>query len=269
MTLIDAWRRQLRTPSSHHSSSNLHCTATAVAWVTPEHPGAHLVHGANATAAQITEINRLFNENLERFHICKATGTALKKQLLEAVPATFTLTLKNDLFGYANVTVLEILYHLDTQYGKVDQEDLKEDFERMGAAWSPTQPIEDLFNQIKAAQLYAAAYDPITNKTAIRAATTNLANSEVFTEALREWKTKMKPITPWQDLNFTSRRPTRNVANSSPHPKLDMQTEPSRRKNLTTMAIQSRCGIVTGPQYDSHRHELHQTSHRTPKGSNR
>ncbi|CAB9519302.1 hypothetical protein SEMRO_1007_G230400.1 [Seminavis robusta] len=174
----------------------------ATAWVEPVHPGPNPVHGATATAAQITETNRLFAQNMEQFIICKAVGTALKKQLLEAIPDTFTNTLKNDLFGYANVSVLALLEHLDTTYGKVDRVDLKDNIDRMNAKWSPTQPIEDLFTQIEAAKQFAKDHDPITEMTTIIAATTNLTNSGVFTQAIREWDNKEDTDHTWKKLEL-------------------------------------------------------------------
>ncbi|CAB9531543.1 unknown protein [Seminavis robusta] len=58
---------------------------------------------------------------------------------------------------------------------------------RMTATWSPDQPLEDLFNQVKDAQKYAENHDPISDKQAIRAASDNLMDSGVFTDALRDW----------------------------------------------------------------------------------
>ncbi|CAB9524327.1 hypothetical protein SEMRO_1524_G279590.1 [Seminavis robusta] len=182
------------------SSTRFNALPDAAAFVIPVHPVVQPAHAGNATAAQIAETNRLYKESIERFLIYKATGTALKKQLLQAIPDTFTNTLKNDLFGYTNVTVLQILDHLDTAYGSVDQADLKDNIKRMEAEWSPNQPIEELFNQIKAAQQFAADHDPITEKTALRAATTNFENSGTFTEALREWNNKAEADQTWTNL---------------------------------------------------------------------
>ncbi|CAB9531142.1 hypothetical protein SEMRO_3275_G346130.1 [Seminavis robusta] len=92
-----------------------------IPWENPEHPGPAPDHG---------------------------------KQLLEAVPDTFTKALKNELYGYAQVTVSALLEHLDTKYGKVDADDLVDNIKRMDANWSPDQPIEDLFNQVKDAQKF-------------------------------------------------------------------------------------------------------------------
>ncbi|CAB9516291.1 expressed unknown protein [Seminavis robusta] len=161
-----------------------------IPWVNPLHPGEAPVHGVAPTGPQITETNRVYAANETKFLIYRATETALKKQLIEAVPDTFIKTLKHDMYGYAQVTVLSMLNHLDRTYGTVGPQDLSDNMKRMTAEWSPTQPIEDLYNQVKDAQKFAADHDPITDKHAVRAAIDNLENSGVFTNALREWRQK-------------------------------------------------------------------------------
>ena len=159
-----------------------------VAWLAPIHPGANPVHPAGATAPQITEVNRAYLSNLEKFEVYNSTKTALKKQLLDAIPACYTESLKHPLLGYANVEPLAILQLLDTTHGTIDEDDLKANLDRMEATWSPTQPIEDLWNQILKAQQYAAGHDNITEKAAIRAAITNLEQSGVFTDGMKDWR---------------------------------------------------------------------------------
>ncbi|CAB9509594.1 unknown protein [Seminavis robusta] len=85
-------------------------------------------------------------------------------------------------------TALAILTHLDTTYGKVNADDLEDNMKRMHAQWSPTQPIEDLYNQLKDAQKFAADHDTISDKMAVRAAIKNLTNSGVFTDAIKDWR---------------------------------------------------------------------------------
>ncbi|CAB9527496.1 hypothetical protein SEMRO_2007_G310630.1 [Seminavis robusta] len=146
------------------------------AWANPAHPGQAPVHGAAPTPAKIAETNRLM----------RGTETALKKQLLETVSDTFTKTLKHKMYGYAQVTAREILAHLDAAYGTVDADDIKDNEKRMNATWNPSQPIKDLYNQVKDAQRFAADHNNISEKRAVSAIIENLTQSGVFTAALRD-----------------------------------------------------------------------------------
>ena len=171
-----------------------------VPWVRPVHPGATPNHAGANTAAQITEANRACKANLEEFQLFVSTEAALKKPLLAAVPDTHTCLLKDDMLGCANTTTLALLTHLDATHGTITPDDLSANLEEMEALWSPTQPIEDLWNQIKRCQRCAAAHDPISNLMAIRSATTNLTNSGVFTDALKDWRKKTAADQTWANL---------------------------------------------------------------------
>ncbi|CAB9530275.1 hypothetical protein SEMRO_2814_G337720.1 [Seminavis robusta] len=105
----------------------------AIAWVNPAHPGAAPVHVGQPTGAQIAETNRLYAADETKFLIYKATETALQKQLLEAIPDTYTKELKHEMYGYAQVTTLALLTHLDANYGTVEPDDLRANLKRMTA----------------------------------------------------------------------------------------------------------------------------------------
>jgi hypothetical protein len=81
----------------------------------PDHPGPQPVHGPNATSAQITASNRQYDHDLREFETYNAINEALRKQLLEAVAAPYYNVLEDDTFGYADVTIVAILLHFNTE----------------------------------------------------------------------------------------------------------------------------------------------------------
>lgn len=92
----------------HHGYLALVIPATrynAIPTTQPVHPGAAPNHAPGSTAAQIAETNRQYKANLEEFQLFIMTETALKKCLIATVPDTFIEILKDEDFGYANVTV--------------------------------------------------------------------------------------------------------------------------------------------------------------------
>jgi hypothetical protein len=189
----------------------------AAAWINPANPGPLPAPVVGATAAQIAEASRVYKVILEEFKIYATMENNLKRLIIAAVPDTFIKTLKDDDFGYANVTTLDILNHLDTTYGTVSADDLEDNVNRMNAEWSPTQPIEDLWNQIEQCQRYAQPHDPITERAATRAAVQNLTNSGVFSDALKDWRKRTTAQQTWANL------------------KLDFTTaDKERRRQLTT-----------------------------------
>jgi hypothetical protein len=79
-----------------------------VPFVPPLHPGNAPVHIAGATGPQITETNRQFSADLKEFTLYNTTEAALKKLVLQAVPSTFTQTLRDEEIGYASTTTLQL-----------------------------------------------------------------------------------------------------------------------------------------------------------------
>jgi hypothetical protein len=154
----------------------------------PTHPGPAPVHAAAATAAAITETNRQYSANLKEFQVFTSTEASLSKQLIAAVPSTYIDELSHEELGFANVSTLALLTHLDTTYGTITADDLTANLKALDRAWSTEQPIEDLWLQLRACRLFAATRDPITEATAVRSAIANLENTGEFIDALKDWR---------------------------------------------------------------------------------
>lgn len=159
-----------------------------VPFVAPVHPGQNPVHLAGATSAQITETNRRHAADLVEFNTYRKTDASLKKQLLAAVPGTYINRLKHQQLGFANITTLAILEHLQTTYGTLTIDELTANVQKMNKPWSPNEAIETLFEQIRECQVFAAATDPISDRMALRAALDNVEKSGVFGDAVRDFR---------------------------------------------------------------------------------
>ena len=192
-------------------------TAAGVAFNAPVHPGDAPVHAAGATSAQITETNRQYKAQLKEFETYTAVETALKAQLVEAVPDTFINALSDKYVQYGATTVQALLQHLFDTYGTVTPDDLLKNEQEMEQPWSPEQPLEDLFKQIRLCREFAQDHDEISDNKAVRSALNNLEQSGVFTEDIRTWRQKSLADRTW--TNFI------------PH---FMEANKERKRQLTT-----------------------------------
>lgn len=163
-------------------------TDTGADFVAPTNPGTKPVHPAAATSAQITEGNRQYTADVTEFRLYATTEARLKRLLLEAVPDTFTAKKAHAKFGYAKVTTLALITHLVDTYGTITPDDLALNLTTMNKVWTSNQPIEDLFSQLRIAQIFAEDEEPIPDSFAIRSALTNLANTGLYTDAIRDWR---------------------------------------------------------------------------------
>jgi hypothetical protein len=69
--------------------------------------------------------------------------------LIAAVSGIFIAAKKNPVTGFSNVTCLELLTHLHDDYGKITEQDLKDNVTTMRAQWNPPTAIESMFVQIE------------------------------------------------------------------------------------------------------------------------
>ena len=70
--------------------------------------------------------------------------------------------------GYADISCVTILTHLQTTYGIVTAEELEASRSTLSDPWNLKWPQEDLWTRINTAQTFAAAnHDPITDSVAI------------------------------------------------------------------------------------------------------
>ena len=84
------------------------------------------------------------------------TRIVLQSFIINCVEDQDINALKDPVTNYVLVTPLELMTHLWTTYGTIDQGDLSANEERMKAPWSPPTPIETLFKQMSDGKKYAA-----------------------------------------------------------------------------------------------------------------
>ena len=84
------------------------------------------------------------------------TRIVLQSFIINCVEDQDINALKDPVTNYVLVTPLELMTHLWTTYGTIDQGDLSANKERTKAPWLPPTPIETLFKQMSNGKKYAA-----------------------------------------------------------------------------------------------------------------
>jgi hypothetical protein len=106
-------------------------------FVPPDHPGEQPIHAANATSALITATNRTYDAALAEFWQYEEIREAIRQQILQAVEAIYHDVLADEDFGYADVTVPQILAHLKTTYATLTDDDLETNRNKLSTPWNP------------------------------------------------------------------------------------------------------------------------------------
>jgi len=89
---------------------------TTITFTLPNHPGANPNHPSSATSAQIQESIWAFNSVLSELSLATTIHEELKKQLILAVDRLYLAILKDAIFGFATITVVDMINHLPTAH---------------------------------------------------------------------------------------------------------------------------------------------------------
>jgi len=163
----------------------------AIAYIAPAHPGVQADVPINATAVQITQLNRQHDKALDRHMLHANVSNALKQQLLEAVDDMFVSILRHQRLRYSQVAPQQLLQHLINTYNIVTEETLEDNRNRLSAEWNPDEGMEVLYTRITNVQQFAAeAGDThrISDSTAMHLILTALARTGMFTDACADWR---------------------------------------------------------------------------------
>ena len=97
------------------------------------------------------------------------TQVTLKSQLLAAVDDAFVNEVSDRLWGYGQVTVLELLTHLRETYGLITSNQLDENAATLDREWNPDDPLERLWQRVRECRSFAlAGKDEFTEAAAVR-----------------------------------------------------------------------------------------------------
>jgi hypothetical protein len=94
------------------------------------------VHVVGATAAQITEGNRIHAAARAEFNLYHDTDNALRALLIAAVPYKYIEAIVHHTLSIAQTTTVQLLTHLWSTYSKIHIADILDNLKHMQASWN-------------------------------------------------------------------------------------------------------------------------------------
>ena len=177
-------------------SDDEYLARTGVPFIVPVHPGPAPVAAAGATAAQIAEAIRAYNQTLADVTLYNRLNAALTAQILTAVNATFLSVLEDPDFGFGDVSPRTMLNHLKSEYGTMTPEELERNRTALSEPWNLDDPIEDLWSKIANIQRVAAFGNvPIPDITVITLTLSMFETTGLL--ATTTEKFRLRPIVDW------------------------------------------------------------------------
>ena len=170
----------------------------AFAFAAPARPPAQPVFtGANTNVALSTAKADWYRQTND-WNAYNGTKTALKKQILAAIPTEFVSSLKDDTTGFAAVTPLQIIEHVTQFYGTVTRADLDANLTKLESPWEPTESMEGLWTRCTSCVNVAnAGGEPIQDAHKIRIMLKVLTATGLFSLDIRDWNKRLAPERTW------------------------------------------------------------------------
>ena len=175
------------------------------AFIPPINPGVAPAAGLAAAArtAQLAE----HRAQVDEFNLYTFVDSALRQQLIQAVPSIYIKALENPTLGYSNTATLTLMTHLWDTYGVITADELQSNAIAMTApTWKETTPIESLFARIQAhADFATAGGAPIPDAQLAQAAYTNVEHTGSYAIYCDQWRAKPSAARTWANfkIHFT------------------------------------------------------------------
>ena len=131
----------------------------------------------------------------------KAATTALRNLIIQHIDDEYIASLDHSITGFTLVSPLTLITYIRTNYGMVDETDLKNNDTALSQPWDHTTPIQQLYNRMEECQLYAEAGDePISDKRLMRHTLQAIRDTGLYNTACDEWNDTAPTEKTW--INF-------------------------------------------------------------------
>jgi hypothetical protein len=182
-------------------SDAVYATIHATPFDLPDNPGPTPVIPGGASAAVVGELVRQHTENLREWREFTNVRQALKKQLMDAIEPIYLRALKNQHVGFNNVTLLQMLTHLFTNYGRLEPQDLVHNANKLNTPWDPNTPFELLIEQIDECIDFAdAGNQAFPANQIVNTAYTLVFNTGMFFDDCKDWLRKAVADRTWDNF---------------------------------------------------------------------
>jgi hypothetical protein len=124
---------------------------------------------------------------IRTFATSKRIKPSPNPSLLEAIPPTYYDALADDIFGYANVTIVQLLERITTEYGTLTRTDLELNRNvLLKEAWNPDDNFANLWTRIKTIrQIGLDKGDAISDNNTMELTLVALRQAGVYSHAIQ------------------------------------------------------------------------------------
>jgi hypothetical protein len=164
----------------------------------PVHPGPAADLTGLTTTVQRTAAERAYDADLAEFTKWNTIHQAAKHLLVTCVGKLYLGDLQNQLIGYNNSSLYQLLDYLRITYAMLTPLELSTNRDAITNPWNPDDGIETLRKRVNDGAVFAdGSPSPITDFDKTRLGIKLLTDTGVFTEWIEKWEEKPVPEHTW------------------------------------------------------------------------
>jgi FtsZ-binding cell division protein ZapB len=163
-------------------------TLTNEVWIEPQHPGPRPVLERDTKRNVVSNVINKWEDEMDTWSLVQYIRKALTKQIINAIDDEYIEDLKDPNTGYANVTPIEMIEHLYSEYGQLTNQDIIENRNRLKQDFDTSKSMVAHFQNIREIRLVAEkAKQPIADADTITETYLVLDRCGLFPKAIDEW----------------------------------------------------------------------------------
>ena len=163
----------------------------------PSHPGHHPTTLSSAAGTREKQLLK-HKADLITYEMCQGVINGIKDLIAGAVNNEWLEEIDDDTLGFQNVTILEMLEHLEDRGGDIDYIDIQEMRKERDASWNSNEHIVSYFSSTQSAVKRLKKAGVTSDETELLAnALYSIKESGEMEYALQEWDKKAKTDQTW------------------------------------------------------------------------
>ena len=164
----------------------------------PSHPGHSPATVSSVAAARDKEF-AAHKAKIAEYEVCAGVINACKEKIAEAVDEEWLEEISDDILGFQNKTVQEMLKHLEDRGGKIDYIDIQAMKKERDAPWDTNEHIVVYFTKVERVNKRLAKQYKTDEKELLSNALYTIRESGEMEWALKEWEKKATEDKTWKN----------------------------------------------------------------------
>ena len=144
-----------------------------------------------------------YKDETEQWKLVSDVRHAIKKQLLEAVEDEYLEDLKDPDTGYANITPLEMIEHLYTDYGKMTEQDISNIKASIKIEYDTNTTMTSYFSNLRNIRTIAdRAANPISDSDMLAKIYLVMGRTGIYEKGLDDWNKLPTALKTWAQFQL-------------------------------------------------------------------